>query len=649
MPIRVLDAATVGRIAAGEVVERPSSVAKELIENALDAGATSITVEVRDGGISYLRVTDNGCGIPADQAKMAFQNHATSKIQNEADLNDIRTLGFRGEALPSIASVARVTLTTRAKGAESGLRLTVEGGEFKEIKEHGCPEGTTFVVRDLFFNTPVRRGFLKKPAAEFGAVSDMVSRMILGNPAVSIRLINNERTVYHSFGDGNLRHAALAVYGRETAKKLIELDASSGGLSISGLIGVGECGRSNRGQQSFFVNGRVVRCALLTQALEQVCKSRVTIGQFPMCALHVTLPPHSVDVNVHPNKLEVRFRDELGMRQGAEALIQRAFEGERMLDVARVMQDAPEPMQKGSVRLAVAPEVREISRENPEKPAPVVLPVENVRIEQKALAPDLQGRAAPARPMQTEDIQAVQLSYGRVMEEARGAQILREPETRTVPMRVAEPEEMQSRPLASVEETVQQKSPLPSLRIIGVAFQTYIIVECGDRLLMIDQHAAHERILYEKYRGQLESGTASQQLLAPMIVAMSPRERALLMDNRALLMEVGYDVEPFGERDIQVRSVPHVLGKAELKPLFAGLVDRLDQLKSATLDRRRDEVIQASCKHAIKGGDELSDMEISGLVQQMLDTDAPPTCPHGRPVMWVLRRHDLEKQFKRIQ
>ncbi len=645
MPIRVLDAATVGRIAAGEVVERPSSVAKELIENALDAGATSITVEVKDGGIGYLRVTDNGCGIPADQVKLAFQNHATSKIQSEEDLNDIRTLGFRGEALPSIASVAKVTLTTRARNAESGVRLIVEGGEFKDIKEHGCPEGTTFIVRDLFYNTPVRRGFLKKPAAEFGAVSDMVSRMILGNPGVSIRLINNERTVYHSFGDGNLRHAALAVYGRETAKKLIELDASSGGLRISGLIGVGECGRSNRGQQSFFVNGRVVRCALLTQALEQVCKSRVTIGQFPMCALHVTLPPHSVDVNVHPNKLEVRFRDEMSMRQGAEALIQKAFEGERLLDVARAMQDDTEPMEKASVQLAVAPEVTEISRENPEKPAPVVLPVESVRMDPPP-APDfpLRERRAP----QAGRTDAVQLAYGRVMESARGGQSLREPGARPVPMRVAEPE-ADSRPLESVEPVEPPKAPAPNLRIIGVAFQTYIIVECGDRLFMIDQHAAHERILYEKYRKQLESGTASQQLLAPMIVAMSPRERALLMDNRALLMEVGYDVEPFGERDIQVRSVPHVLGQAELKPLFAGLVDRLDQLKSATLDRRRDEVIQASCKHAVKGGDVLSDLEISGLVEQMLSTGSPPTCPHGRPVMWVLRRYDLEKQFKRIQ
>ncbi len=285
MPIRVLDAATVGRIAAGEVVERPSSIAKELIENSLDAGATSITVEIKDGGIDYLRVTDNGCGIAPEDARIAFENHATSKIASGDSLSDILTLGFRGEALPSIAAVARVSMTTRQKGRDSGLKLQIEGGRITDVSEAGCPEGTTIVVRDLFFNTPVRRGFLKKPTTEAGVIADMLARLILGNPGTSMRFISNGRTVYHSHGDGDIRHAALAIYGRETAQKMLLVDETEGSLRISGLIGLDELARANRSQEFFFINGRTVRAPLIAQALESSIRSRVMIGQYPMCAL----------------------------------------------------------------------------------------------------------------------------------------------------------------------------------------------------------------------------------------------------------------------------------------------------------------------------------------------------------------------------
>ena len=293
MPIRILDAATVGRIAAGEVVERPASVVKELVENSLDAGATSVTVEIRDGGIGYLRVTDNGCGIEPGQVRLAFENHATSKLSNAAQLDDIRTLGFRGEALPSIAAVARVEMTTRAKEQEAGTRLNVEGGQNMSVREIGCPEGTTVIMRDLFFNIPVRRAFLKKPQYEGALVSDTVARMILGNPKISFRFINNGRTIYHSFGDGDLRHAVFAVYGRETAESMLEVDRYEGGMRIRGLVGVGEQAKATRAHEAFFINGRSVRCPLLSQALESVCRERVTIGMYPMCALHLTLSPRA--------------------------------------------------------------------------------------------------------------------------------------------------------------------------------------------------------------------------------------------------------------------------------------------------------------------------------------------------------------------
>ena len=281
MAIRILDAATVGKISAGEVVERPSSVAKELIENSLDAGATSITVEIRDGGISYLRVTDNGCGIPFSEARMAFENHATSKLKNADGLFDIRTLGFRGEALPSIAAVSHVTMTTRTKDAEAGAKVEIEGGRFIGVSETGCPEGTTIVMRDLFFNVPVRRVFLKRPVYEQGLINELLQRMILGNPGVAFRLIANSRTIYRSYGDGDVRHAALAVYGRECAQALREVNASEGAFAVKGLIGVGDEAKPTRAQQCFFVNGRLIRCPLLSQALEEACRGRVTIGMYP--------------------------------------------------------------------------------------------------------------------------------------------------------------------------------------------------------------------------------------------------------------------------------------------------------------------------------------------------------------------------------
>ena len=333
MPIRVLDAATVGRIAAGEVVERPSSVVKELIENAIDAGATAVTVEIKGGGIDYLRVTDNGCGIEPGQVRLAFENHATSKLQNAEQLGDIRTLGFRGEALPSIASVSHVEMTTRARGQDTGVRLNIDGGADLRVRETGCPEGTTFVMKDLFYNLPVRRAFLKKPAYEGGLVADTVARMIMGNPGVSVRFINNGQNVYHSFGDGKLRHAVFAVYGKAAAEQMVAVDAMEGGTRVNGLIGVGELAKATRAHQAFFINGRAVRCATLTKALEEVCRTRVTIGLYPMCALNITLPPSSVNVNVHPNKLEVRFKDDITMRQVAERLMATAFEGERVLQL----------------------------------------------------------------------------------------------------------------------------------------------------------------------------------------------------------------------------------------------------------------------------------------------------------------------------
>jgi len=664
MPIRILDAATVGRIAAGEVVERPSSVVKELVENSLDAGATAITVEIRGGGIDYLRVTDNGCGIEPGQVRLAFENHATSKLQHADQLNDIRTLGFRGEALPSIASVSRIEMTTRAKKQESGVRLNIDGGENLRVRDIGCPEGTTIVMKDLFYNIPVRRAFMKKPAYEGGLVSDAVARLMIGNPGVSMRFINNGNTVYHSFGDGKIRHAVFAVYGKATAEKMIEMDAMEGGTRVYGMIGVGELAKSTRAHQMFFINGRSVRCALLSKVLEQVCRSRVTIGMYPMCALNLVLPPNAIDVNVHPNKLEVRFRDETMTQVVVEKLLSSAFEGETVLQFKRdtavakpiervvtVREITPAEMRASIEKAAQEKASAEKEPEKKPKMPPLPEPAKPSEEKSRAASPTLLEEIAKERarfaPKQAPVL--VSLREGEPLKsQAKPAEIpAQKPLPEIKPVQVSMPELAVEQPKTT--ELAKPEPQKPDYRVIGVAFKTYILIEVEDTLLMIDQHAAHERLRYEKYVKQLEQGTASQQLLTPIVVRLSAREMALIQENMDMLTEAGYTVEPFGEHDIQVRAVPHVLGKAELRPLFMDMINSLNKLRTATLDARRTEIMQMACKSAVKGGDALSDSEIESLIREMLETGAPPTCPHGRPAVEALSRRDLEKMFKRIQ
>ena len=674
MPIRVLDAATVGRIAAGEVVERPGSVVKELIENSLDAGATSITVEIRGGGIDYLRVTDNGCGIEPGQVRLAFENHATSKLQRAEQLDDIRTLGFRGEALPSIAAVSKIEMTTRAKDQPSGMRYSSEGGQNIRVQEAGCPQGTTIVMRDLFFNVPVRRAFLKKPSYEGGLVSDAAARLLLGNPGVSMRFISGGNTLYHSFGDGKLRHAVFAVYGRETAEKMVELDAAEGGVRISGLIGVGELAKATRAHQLFFINGRSVRCPLLSRALEQVCRSRVTIGMYPMCVLNLTLPPTAVDVNVHPNKLEVRFRDEEMMRAACEKLLNRAFEGERVLEIEKLTQDTPVLERRSAVReipledvksSAQLPEKTPAPRVEAPKPEPALeTPVERTAVlvepsrssENVAKPEQLRLGFAPsgARMLREDTVADLDARPLKVM--TSGLSTLRrsqEGRQESAAQQVGAPEEAVAAPNPGPGQAIQPASesrPEPvEFRLIGVAFKTYILAEAGDKLLLIDQHAAHERLQYEKLMRRAQAGEASQELLVPLVLHLSAREIAAIEENMTVLEEAGYRIEPFGAQDIRVLAVPFVMGKAEIRPIFLEMLQSLGQLKAATVDVRRGEIMQMACKSAVKGGDALTQSEIEALISQMMATGAPPTCPHGRPVAKVISKRELEKMFKRIQ
>lgn len=645
MAIRILSAETASRIAAGEVVERPASIVKELFENALDAGARAIAVEIKNGGIEYIRVTDNGCGIPPEEVLLAFQNHATSKLQSPEELNDIRTMGFRGEALPSVAAVARVECRTREKGAASGMSLVIEGGALVSRKETGCPEGTTIIVRDLFFNTPARRTFLKRPAYEAAVVTETLEKLLLANPWVAVKLISNGRTVYHSYGDGNLRHAAMAVYGRERAGALMAVEEREGALSLEGLIGVGDCARPTRSGQSVFVNGRVVRCPLVVQALEQAAKGRVTVGMHPMCILHMRISPALVDVNVHPSKLELRFREEGDIRIALDAMFTRAFEGERMLDLAAdpapalgkvtVVLEQPKGAAGPEAEGEKQSEAREASGEQllieiPERSRGAAL-----RESARTAVPLIQRPGEPPHPQEAEAPRRPKpQGFGEGRETAGQRPVS------SVPAGQAGP--------GPAEAREEEKTPV-FYRVLGVAFHTYILIETEDALLMIDQHAAHERILYEGYARQLETGSASQPLLTPLVVEASPREIERALEAKDLLKGAGFDVEAFGTSALVVRAVPYILGKADVTPLFAKMLDRLDQLRYATREKRLAELIQTACRHAVKGGDPLHESEIEALIREMQATKAPPTCPHGRPVVRRFSRGELERLFKRQQ
>lgn len=697
MPIRVLDAVTISKIAAGEVVERPASVLKELVENALDAGARHITVELRAGGIDYLRITDDGCGIPPEQVRMAFENHATSKLREVRDLVEVSTMGFRGEALPSIAAVSRVEMTTRARGQDAGTRIALEAGKVLSLDPAGCPDGTTVQVRDLFFNLPARRAFLKRPAAEAGACSDTLMRLALGNPGVAFRLMANGKQVFRTQGDGVLRHAVMAVYDRQTAENMLEVSGSIGALTVSGLIGVGSCAKASRSHQHFFVNGRAIRCPMLSQALEQACRGRVLIGRFPMCALALTMPPGAVDVNVHPGKLEVRFRDESALFTAAGVLMAQAFDSENMLTPEKPAAELERPAlvvaEPARPDAAQAGQVEAAPAGQPEaapQPAAPVADAQGATAQGNAAVDNASSELPPLGDMTRLGVVRIPLARPAVPQGGGERMPLRETTAaksgdavpnmggmsrisgaRRLNEAMLAPRQEAVEPPAAVDkprrrESAQSGEPKPPLTlmdaaglsdvnqaapewsIVGTAFSTYIFVQSGDTLYAIDQHAAHERILYEKFMRQWESGVASQVLLVPYTVSVSAAEKAQIMENRELLGEIGFDIDDFGDRDIQVRAVPQIMGEPDLRPFFLLSAAELKRLKNAPLSARRDAVMQAACKHAVKGGDALSRAEIEALLEQMRVTGAPPNCPHGRPVIIAITRTELEKRFSRI-
>lgn len=660
--IRLLTDEVIGKIAAGEVVERPSAAIKEMIENSLDAGATAVTVEIRDGGISYFRVTDNGSGIQQSEIRMAFERHATSKISSAQDLAAIQTLGFRGEALASIAAVARVICTTRTKDDASGIKVVNNGGRIESIEETACPAGTSFVVRDLFFNTPVRLKFLKKPATEAGYVSDLMMRMILSRPDVSFRYISQGKTLYHSAGDGKLSSAVFSIYGKEV-RSMREVNGHQSGVIIKGYVGTADNGRATRAHQSFFINGRYMKSGVLSAGVEAACREHLPSGRYPTCVLHLTMPFEMVDVNVHPNKLECRFQNDAAMAEAVEAIVRDAFADHSPLETPQVMKLAPDvpstvtpvtvrkqetipspvnerPQQTVSVKVtqSVVPPKTEEAPDRPvhdeskvtPKPVPAVKPLPQMK--------PIQPAERPAKPVLNEPAPAVQAfmqSYQQMPPAYDVAKPAMLPKKQEAPKAEA--------------QTFLPETPKP-LRIIGTAFNSYILVEYEDNLLLIDQQGVHERLLFDRMMKSLGTENCSQELLIPLIVPATRREQQLLESHRELLQGIGLTVEPFGETEVAIRAIPMILGQPQASSLLREVLDQLEGERGIiSFEKRRAGILAIACKKAVRHGEKLREDDIRELVVRMVEKKITPASPRGTPLIVSLPRADIDRRFRRPQ
>ena len=654
--IQVLDKQVAELIAAGEVVDRPSSVIKELVENAVDAGASIITVEIRRGGITFMRVTDNGCGISPEDVPTAFLRHATSKVAQQDDLNSISTLGFRGEALASISAVSHVEVLTRVPGALSGVRYTGGGSEDFTLEEAGCPEGTTILVRDLFYNTPARMKFLKKDSTEGNSVAGILDKLALSHPEISFRFIRDGKEQLHTPGDGKLSSTIYAVYGREFSSALIPVNYELGHVKVEGFISAPSSSRPNRTMQNFFINGRFIRSRTAMAALEEAYKGSIMVGKFPACVLHMKLSFGAVDVNVHPAKLEVRFVNERPIFDAVYHGVKSALHAGDKPKVMELKRPVVSPY-------APAPEKQEQLRmEIPRKPAVVQQPV--TRPVQAPPVP------APSRqaPVLLRDSEAPEQkpAFTGFLEEILDREP--QPEIKSEPVRKLEPIREERPPLPEVpppEPVKEEETPLPveekpvqelpaaplrefHSRIIGEAFGTYLMVEySADELMFIDKHAAHERLLYERLKRENAGGEA-QTLLEPITVTLDKEEYTAVLDHVDDFAKAGFEVEDFGSGTVLVRSAPLLLDGGDAAEAVMEIAGYLASLKNRMTTEHLDWVYHnVACRAAMKAGDSISRQEMISLAEELEQNPEVRYCPHGRPVYILLRRQDIERQFGR--
>jgi DNA mismatch repair protein MutL len=634
--INILSPFVADLIAAGEVVERPGSVVKELMENSIDAGARNITVELRGGGSALIKVTDDGCGMSPEDAGIAFLRHATSKLSDERGLEAIGTLGFRGEALAAISSVSRIELLTRQKGAESGTRVTLEAGEIQQMHEAGCREGSSMAVRDLFYNTPARRKFLKSDRAEGANCVSLALRTALGHPEISVRCVRDGKEEFFTPGDGKAASCIYSLLGRELASSMLECSLDSDGVSVSGYISAPHAGRGNRASQFFFVNGRPIRSATLQAAVEQAYKNTLLVGRFPACVIYINVSFGSVDVNVHPTKNEVKFSEEKKIFDAVYyaamgALSRETGTAEISLSPRTEKALSPTPARREAAPAKSAP-----------APAPAVV--------SKAPAPSVQS----ARPVPREDFWGSMTSAQFRAEKmpaspkasVRSYSAPIEPlSPKKEPAPAAKPEPAPEPVIApEIPSIAEAAAPEEPMRIVGETLDTYIIVEKGDGLILIDKHAAHERIIFDRLRASTGE-IMSQSLLAPIIWRCGGETLDLLEKNAEMLSEVGFEVEAYGEDCAAIRAVPADMEGTET----AALEEICEKLSlGGTPESMRDEVLHTvACKAAIKAGSRSDPAELEALARRVVSGEIK-YCPHGRPVAVTLTKRELDKQFKRI-
>ena len=628
-----LDRHVADLIAAGEVVERPASAVKELVENSIDAGAKNITIELQNGGMAFLRITDDGCGMAPDDARTAFLRHATSKIRKKEDLACIGTLGFRGEALAAISSVSKIDLLTRAQDAENGVRLHLEAGQVLSEEPAGCPCGTTILVRELFYNTPARMKFMKSDTAEASAAVSVVQQQALAHPEISFRFLKDGQEQLHTDGQGDRMAAIYAIYGRELANNMLPVDGRWEKLRVRGFVTRPTATRGNRAWQSFFVNNRYIKSRLLSAAVEEAYRNQIMVGRFPACVLEIDMPVQAVDVNVHPAKTEVKFLSEKEVFDAVHYAVLSTLSKApgRPEWKAPARQDAPVPPKKPTAiqppkpafyqTMQAAEYRRQVTQAKPAAPAQPVLasPVQIPRAE-----------PAPARQQSFELPKAT-------------------PKPEPAPAPAAKPEP-QPTPEKAPQTPAQQELPVPEqpFRIIGEALHTYIIVEQGEAVLFIDKHAAHERIRFEALKKE-NHPVMAQLLLAPLPAELTREEAAVVLENAALLTQYGFEVDDFGGGDLLIRQIPSDVDVEDAKALLQELAGKLLSGRTLNPESLRDNLLHSiACKSAIKAGWQTSDAELRRLVQEVLSRDDIKYCPHGRPVCVTLTKRQLEKQFGRV-
>ena len=659
--IQVLDQITIDKIAAGEVIERPASIIKELVENAIDAGASAVTVEIKEGGISFIRITDNGCGIPKGEVPLAFLRHSTSKIRSVDDLSTVASLGFRGEALSSIAAIAQVELITKTKDEVTGTRYRIEGGAEKSIEDTGAPDGTTFLVHQIFYNTPARRKFLKTPMTEASHVSELMTRLALSHPEVSIQFINNGQEKLHTSGNGKLKDIIYHVFGRDIANNLLETNERIDGIQVQGFIGKPIISRGNRNYENYFINGRYVKSNIIAKAIEDAYKDFTMQHKYPFTALHFTMDGTDLDVNVHPTKMELRFSNQQGVYNFIYNALKQTLSEPELIPRVELPEAKEVPVK--------AEKIVERKQEQPmtpvreERKTQVIEEEKNLDYFMKKMRERVTAyhqQVTKVKPTPAPSVVQENVNYEALPASQVAAVKQPVPEQRTVakepmPEQAVAPREEKSvvteKQLDFFEEKLLTKKAAQEYKIIGQLFETYWLVEFHEQLYIIDQHAAHERVLYEKtLRGMKDREFTSQYLSPPIILNLSMQEEEALNTHMDIFTNIGFEIEPFGGDSYAIRAVPDNLFSIAKRELFTEMLDQLvDGIHSSLApDIVAEKVASMSCKAAVKGNSRLSAAEVETLIGELLELENPYHCPHGRPTIIAMTKRELEKKFKRI-